>query len=361
MEIIHLKKAFLGILERERVRTDRTGHEFSIILFNMENAGNHDLDIKALGYLIRKRIRCYDDIGWFEEKHLGILLPHCSFEEADRLGEEISRTIIPKKFNSTYTILTYPTHWDSNKEKKQTSAAGDASSKQPEKQAALKDSEIFFKQIQNPQNHMPRWKRGMDICGGMAGLILLAPVFLFIALFVKAVSPGPVFFIQKRVGFLGKTFGCFKFRTMHINTGTSVHNHHFNKLMSSEKPMKKLDSHDPRIIPCGLILRKTGLDELPQLLNVIMGDMSLIGPRPCIPYEAKEYKLWQRKRFEAVPGITGLWQVNGKNNTTFNEMMRYDISYALNKNIFLDASILLKTIPSIIHQAIENKHVKGEK
>jgi lipopolysaccharide/colanic/teichoic acid biosynthesis glycosyltransferase len=104
----------------------------------------------------------------------------------------------------------------------------------------------------------------------------------------------------------------------------------------------------------------TGLDELPQFFNVLLGDMSLIGPRPCIPYEADEFKLWQRKRFDVVPGITGLWQVNGKNRTSFTEMMRFDISYASKRNFYLDTAILLKTIPAIIEQVTENRKSNPE-
>ena len=175
----------------------------------------------------------------------------------------------------------------------------------------------------------------------------------FLSVYIKVVSPGPVFFKQRRVGYLGKTFNCFKFRTMHTNAPTAMHNNYFSRLMEAETPMEKLDAHDIRIIPLGKLMRTMGLDELPQLLNVLFGDMSLIGPRPCIPYEAVQYKVWQRRRFEAVPGLTGLWQVSGKNQTTFNEMMRYDISYALKKNFLLDARILLKTMPAIINQVME--------
>jgi exopolysaccharide production protein ExoY len=142
---------------------------------------------------------------------------------------------------------------------------------------------------------------------------------------------------------------------MHVNATAKVHNNYYSTLMSSDVPMEKLDNEDPRIIPFGALLRKMGLDELPQLFNVLKGDMSLIGPRPCIPYEAEEYKIWQRRRFDTVPGLTGLWQVSGKNRTTFNQMMRYDISYADKKNFLLDTKILLKTIPAIIDQVAENK------
>jgi exopolysaccharide production protein ExoY len=200
----------------------------------------------------------------------------------------------------------------------------------------------------------------MDIMGAVFGLLLLSPVMLLLAFFIKMVSPGPVLFKQERIGFLGKKFGCYKFRTMHLNASCDVHNTHLNNLINSNGPMRKLDKVDPRIIPVGRIIRITGLDELSQLFNVLRGDMSLIGPRPCIPYEADEFKLWQRKRFDVVPGITGLWQVNGKNRTSFTDMMRYDISYAYKRNFYLDTAILLKTIPAIIEQVTDNKKTNQE-
>jgi lipopolysaccharide/colanic/teichoic acid biosynthesis glycosyltransferase len=173
---------------------------------------------------------------------------------------------------------------------------------------------------------------------------------LLIAMLIKMVSPGPVLFKQKRVGYMGKTFFCWKFRTMGLGASTSLHQNYLSKLMNNEIPMAKLDDADKRIIPFGKFMRKSGLDELPQLFNVLCGEMSLIGPRPCIPYESRQFLNWQHKRFDAVPGITGLWQVNGKNMTTFNEMMRYDISYTKKKSLWLDIKILFKTLPVIIHQ-----------
>ena len=145
---------------------------------------------------------------------------------------------------------------------------------------------------------------------------------------------------------------CFKFRTMFVGAETTTHQGHLRHLMKSDSPMVKLDAHgDSRIIPFGLLLRSTGLDELPQLINVLRGDMSLVGPRPCLAYECDEYLPWQRERFNTVPGLTGLWQVNGKNQTTFAEMMRLDITYAREKTLLLDLVIILKTVPAIVGQA----------
>ena len=206
---------------------------------------------------------------------------------------------------------------------------------------------------------LPAWKRGIDIVGALAGLVVFSPLFLLIAVVIKIVSPGPVFFKQARVGRGGKLFMCWKFRTMHVRADPSAHQQHVRNLIRGDtngvtgKPMIKLDSgRDPRLIPLSPILRQSCLDELPQLINVLRGDMSLVGPRPCLPYEAQEYRLWQTTRFDVTPGLTGLWQVSGKNRTTFTEMIRLDIAYVEQQSLWLDIRILLKTLPVIIIQII---------
>jgi lipopolysaccharide/colanic/teichoic acid biosynthesis glycosyltransferase len=168
-----------------------------------------------------------------------------------------------------------------------------------------------------------------------------------------------VFFRQRRVGYKGREFGCYKFRTMHVNAETASHRDHFCQLMESEVPMTKLDArNDPRLIPLGALLRATGLDELPQLINVVRGEMSLVGPRPCIAYEYERYQPWQRRRFDAVPGLTGLWQVSGKNQTTFNEMIRLDIEYSERASLWLDLQIILRTLPALWQQCLESRAQK---
>ena len=200
--------------------------------------------------------------------------------------------------------------------------------------------------------------------GSLAAILLLSPLLLLVALLIKIVSPGPVLFRQKRVGYLGRVFTMWKFRTMHVNADTTLHQNYLRELIRNEKEMTKLDHvRDPRIIPFGNLLRATGIDELPQLINVLLGDMSLVGPRPCLPYEAYEYHPWQMRRFDAVPGLTGLWQVSGKNRTTFKEMMRLDIDYARKRAFLLDMMIVLKTIPAIVVQVAarpSNAHARAK-
>lgn len=191
----------------------------------------------------------------------------------------------------------------------------------------------------------------MDIALILLALPLLLPVVSVIAMLIWIVSPGPVLFRQERIGYLGRRFMCFKFRTMAVGADAAMHEGYLQNLLESNVPMVKMDAEgDPRVIPFGSILRSSGLDELPQLINVLLGEMSLVGPRPCLPYEYEKYHPWQRERFKAVPGLTGLWQVSGKNRTTFVEMVELDIKYERTKTIWLDLKIIFKTIPALIVQ-----------
>lgn len=203
---------------------------------------------------------------------------------------------------------------------------------------------------------VPRWKRVLDILLILAALPLLLPLMLFIAVMVRCVSAGPVLFRQERVGHQGKRFRCFKFRTMIVGNNAAAHQGHLKQLMDSNAPMVKMDvKGDPRIIPFGVPLRASGLDELPQVFNVLLGQMSLVGPRPCVPYEYEQYLPWQKERFNALPGLTGFWQVSGKNNTTFEEMIRLDIYYSRKASVWFDLKIIFKTVPALIIQMLETR------
>ena len=209
---------------------------------------------------------------------------------------------------------------------------------------------------------IPIWKRTMDIAGSLAGLILFSPIFLLISLIIKIVSPGPVIFRQDRIGYGGKKFTFFKFRTMKVNPDTTVHQRYYCDLIKGNddhcSAMAKLDDSDPNIIPFCKLLRKTYLDELPQLINVLRGEMSLVGPRPPIPYEVTEYIKWHNGRFDALPGMTGLWQVSGKNKLAFQEMVRLDISYSRKLSFLMDLKILLLTPVAILSEILESLQTK---
>ena len=206
---------------------------------------------------------------------------------------------------------------------------------------------------------LPLWKRTIDILFCCAAVPFLALGTFFVAVLMSITSPGPIFFRQERVGYMGRRFRLYKFRTMHVGAETTSHQAHFVGLMTSNAPMQKLDAKgDARLIPLGWLIRASGLDELPQIINVLRGEMSLVGPRPCIPYEYERYSNLQRMRFHASPGLTGLWQVSGKNRTTFDRMIQLDLQYAAEKSLRLDLIILLKTIPTVFGQVSEMLQVR---
>ena len=206
----------------------------------------------------------------------------------------------------------------------------------------------------------PRWKRILDLVCIFLTLPFWLPLTILAMLWIKVASPGPIFYRQERIGYRRNRFMMFKFRSMKVNVETQMHEYHLERLIQADGPMTKLDvSGDPRLIPGGLIFRAAGLDELPQIFNVLRGEMSLVGPRPCTRHEFARYQTWQQERVDAPPGLTGYWQVNGKNKTTFSEMVAMDIFYANNMSIWLDVKILLKTIPAIASQIIEARSLRG--
>ncbi len=195
-------------------------------------------------------------------------------------------------------------------------------------------------------------KRSIDVVGSLLALVLLSPLFAVIAVAVKLTSKGPILFKQDRVGQYGERFSFLKFRSMYFQNDARIHRDYVRRLISGNAATKGEDKsgtvyklkNDPRITPVGRFLRKTSLDELPQFFNVLRGEMSLVGPRPPIPYEVEVYEIWHRRRFlEAKPGITGLWQVEGRSRTKFDEMVRLDLRYVKTWSPWLDIKILLRT------------------
>jgi lipopolysaccharide/colanic/teichoic acid biosynthesis glycosyltransferase len=207
-------------------------------------------------------------------------------------------------------------------------------------------------------DHLPRkashaiacaLKRAVDIIGSTVGIVLFSPIFVLIAMLIKLTSKGPVFFKQNRVGYNGQTFKMLKFRSMAANNSALLHRQFMKDFIKNqgsvtgETKIFKL-VRDPRVTSIGRIIRKTSLDEIPQFFNVLFGDMSLVGPRPAIPYETEEYEAWHKRRFLGVkPGITGFWQVYGRSTTNFDTMIRMDIHYVRNWTPMMDLILLFKT------------------
>jgi lipopolysaccharide/colanic/teichoic acid biosynthesis glycosyltransferase len=193
----------------------------------------------------------------------------------------------------------------------------------------------------------------MDVVGSLLALILCSPLFLVISILIKLTSEGPILFKQERLGQLESRFTFLKFRSMYVDSNPRIHRHYMKQLIYGELGdnsgsadmynIYKMSS-DPRVTPLGRLLRRTSLDELPQFLNVLKGEMSLVGPRPPIYYEYERYDIWHRRRvLEGKPGITGVWQVKGRSRTTFDQMVRMDLKYQREWSLWLDIKLILQT------------------
>jgi len=378
-------KDFRALIERERSRADRNSHGFSLVIFKAGSATGKERVSRELGGILRSRIRFTDELGWLGASEIGILLPDTHPDGARKFSDYVRCAVMNRNGCALeYRVYSYP-------ESLSDGPAGQDDDRQlrfdellvetepdvsvrPPSQASVGAPGSGDRQTDTEGSgaaewsvdsadgvieevvaqRLPAWKRTVDVVVAAVALILLSPIMAITAVLIKMVSRGPVLFKQERVGHMGKTFTCLKFRTMHVDSDHDGHRDHFRGLIKSGIAMTKLDhsGHDPRLISLGKIVRQTAMDELPQLINVLRGEMSLIGPRPCIPYEYKDYSRWHRQRVQSMPGLTGLWQVNGKNRTTFEEMMRFDIAYGRKKNPLLDLAIIFKTVPVIVTQAV---------
>jgi lipopolysaccharide/colanic/teichoic acid biosynthesis glycosyltransferase len=202
--------------------------------------------------------------------------------------------------------------------------------------------------LAEPSSLLPGWKRALDLVICIAALPALGLVTLAVAVIRTLFSPGPVLYRQERVGRGGRRFFCIKFRTMRVCAPTSSHEDHFRALVKGGTPMQKLDARgDARLNAWTRMFRASGCDELPQLINVLRGDMSLVGPRPCLPSEFEHFTPSQRRRCDVAPGLTGLWQVSGKNRTTFERMIELDLLYIDSRSLGGDLKILARTVPAV--------------
>jgi lipopolysaccharide/colanic/teichoic acid biosynthesis glycosyltransferase len=216
----------------------------------------------------------------------------------------------------------------------------------------------FCRRKKSKESYCNRWKRALDVAYVMICLPAVIPLMVVVSIWIKSVSDGPLIFKQRRIGRNGRAFTLYKFRSMTADSETSQHEQHVRCLFNSDKPMVKLDMlNDRRLIYGARAMRAAGLDELPQLFNILSGNMSWVGPRPCLPYELNYLSLQQRDRFASRPGLTGLWQIEGKNRSTFNEMIRLDLTYNLSSSPWLDLLILARTPAAIMRQLRETMKI----
>jgi lipopolysaccharide/colanic/teichoic acid biosynthesis glycosyltransferase len=340
------EEIFRGVLVREQKRADRFGEPFVLLLVGLPDLNPADAAATwhQTASIVVAATRETDVIGWVTGgRVLGVVLTEIGESEeavARDIEARISRDLADKVDRASVSGLSVRLHF--NVRSKTTAA-----------EALWPADPLLFKLSADEDRRSVRdgLKRALDILGSAALLLLLSPVFLAIGLLVKLKSPGPVFFRQVRVGQKAKPFTMLKFRSMNANADSKVHQQYVTEFIKSggqsadtgTNQVFKLTS-DPRITPLGHILRKTSLDELPQLWNVLRGDMSLVGPRPPLFYETEQYQPWHWRRvLDAKPGVTGLWQVAGRSRTTFDGMVRLDLRYVKNRSLWTDIKILLAT------------------
>ncbi len=345
------EESFKTMIEVERKRSDRSGKPFLVMLLDLtsvingkdrySNGRNSILHFfNKVVKTITEETRDIDIKGWYETgKSVGILFTEITLEGKDKILEKINRGL-NKVFHETASRINISCHW------------------YPMEHSELGNGvvQIFYpdpSQLSLKKRIYRISKRSIDILGSLLGLLFFSPVFLVASIIIKLTSEGPVFFRQERVGKGGKIFRIYKFRTMTVKNDESEHREYMKQFIHGQASAVEDETtgmkvykltNDSRVTRIGRFLRKTSLDEVPQFINVLLGDMSLVGPRPPIPYEVKEYNLWHRRRvLESKPGITGYWQVEGRSLTNFDGMVRMDIRYINNRSTFYDLKVILKT------------------
>ena len=339
-----------AMLTLERRRAERSRKPFVLMLLDthaVPKHGNGATFIEDLKSVVSGATRETDLIGWYEEGAvLAVIFTEINLEGnspitevlhskvVSALHENLDHRLAPKL---VITVHLFPESWDHER---------------LDRSADLKLYPEFSRNLSGRRLPMIV-KRLIDIAGSSALLLVLFPVFAAVALAIKLTSKGPVIFEQGRLGQFGKPFKCLKFRTMYANNDSKIHREFVHKFIAgkaggAERPegeqvVYKI-TDDPRVTPIGRFLRKTSLDEFPQFINVLRGEMSLVGPRPPVRYEFEVYDYWHRRRvLEAKPGVTGLWQVKGRSRTCFDDMVRLDLRYSQSWSLWLDLKILIAT------------------
>ena len=348
--------AFISMLYLERRRAERAQKRFVLVLVDVKkgNGLNHkDRELSALVGALSDATRETDIIGWYLENNLFGVIGTELGNATNQVVQERFLSKVRKAFESTLgrensAGISISFHFFPEEIGEE---GGDHSA-----------NFTLYPELQkkeSTQRGALALKRAIDILGSAAALLVFAPFFAAIALIIKLTSKGPVLFRQERMGQYGKPFTFLKFRSMRRDCDSRIHQEYVSQFIagkvegkpaeaSGAAPVFKIQK-DPRITPIGQFMRKTSLDEVPQFWNVLRGDMSLVGPRPPIAYEFRAYDVWHRRRvLEIKPGITGLWQVEGRSRTRFDDMVRLDLRYARSWSIWLDLRILLQTPAAVI-------------
>jgi len=351
--VLH-EDAFVSMLYLERRRAERALKPFVLMLVDVKNAikdGQKNLTLGKVTNALLSVTRETDIVGWYLEDHLiGVI---CT--EVGKAKSKTVQGILLDKVKTAF-VQALPAEKVSK-----ITVSFHFFPEEAEEGGTDHSANITLYPDLSRQEESRKFalgiKRSMDVVGSAAAMVLLAPIFGAVSLAIKLTSKGPVLFKQERLGQYGKKFTVLKFRSMLTDCDARIHEEYVSQFIAgqvdgtsqgSRKPVFKIQE-DPRVTPVGRFLRRTSLDELPQFWNVLVGDMSLVGPRPPLPYEFKAYDLWHRRRvLEIKPGITGLWQVKGRSRTRFDEMVRLDLKYARVWSIWLDVKILLQTPGAVL-------------
>jgi len=347
------EESFRRVIAIERKRTERSKSPFVLMLLEVPNQKSEKA-VQALETVMSVLLgssRDTDLVGWYKEKAtIGAMFTGLAAGDKSAILMTIlsraSSTLRDELSFEQFSLISislhyYPDDWD-------------------EKGPGRPSNPALYPDLSNRAgNKQPLLilKRALDVVGSLALIVLSAPLCAMIAIAIKLTSKGPILFRQMRVGQHGRQFEFLKFRSMYLGNDHNVHREYVTKLINKEAPAIPTQQQgavfklagDKRITPLGRFLRKTSLDELPQFINVLVGDMSLVGPRPPIPYELAAYQTWHRRRvLEVKPGITGLWQVTGRSTVDFDSMVRLDLKYATSWSPWLDIKILLRTPLAVI-------------
>ena len=349
------QQLFVRMLRLERKRTERSQRPFVLMLLDSRlllKDRNRSEQFDKVLYALTHSTRETDIKGWYED---GAVFGIIFTEIGAANGRSVTNALLTRVTDALCTTLSIE---QINEIRLSFHVFPDDSS-HPDKNGPS-DSTLYPDLDWNadPKRGARIVKRSMDIAGSLFALILVSPLFVIIAAIIKLTSKGPVLFRQERVGQHGRKFMFVKFRSMYFTNDHTIHREYVRRLIAGsqgsdeeggpEPEVYKL-TKDPRITPFGRFLRKTSLDEIPQFLNVLTGSMSLVGPRPPVPYEFDCYQMWHRQRLVAVkPGITGPWQVGGRSRTTFDEMVRMDLKYASSWTPWTDFKILLDTPRAVL-------------
>ena len=352
---------FAFALEKERSRCDRRDRdrEFSVIELHISNFGPEKEKLASeLSRELRKRLRITDEIGW-RGSLLSVLLPETSRDGAEFVAKDISEVCSELELKFDLETLVYPDDDDiaaGSYEFQEPSTSNPPaaepkpdSASEPESEpvsGSTSGSDSVTRSVCLPRP-TPVLKRLIDIVGATFALTVFSPVLVAVAIAVKLDSPGPVLFKQRREGKDGRAYDILKFRTMRVGAHAEQKRLRVDCGNEQDGPAFKL-THDPRVTRVGRYLRKVCLDEMPQMLNVLKGDMSLVGPRPLPVDESADSKMWHRRRLEVLPGLTCIWQVAGRRDISFDEWMRMDLEYIERKGLMLDLSLLFKTVMLVV-------------